>query len=557
MFLSILKEFLKRFLPVALLAVTVAFLLNDYQGDVLKREVAIKEESLVLLQKEIAETTLSTLLSDVFFLTQLTKLHLKEHSDKRAFLRELADEFKSLSESRDVYDQVRYIDRSGMELVRINLTPEGALIVPEEKLQNKGNRYYFKKGLREKAEVYISRLDLNVEHGSVEKPFKPMLRFSSPVLSERGEIRGVIVLNYLGVNLLDSLRRAAKESDSMISLVNSDGYWLIGPDSSEEWGFMFEGGQSKSMAFRFPEEWRKINSSGASQVETDKGLFIFKTVYPLKDGLKSVKNQYKGEAEENWKIISHVTPDRLLPRWTTTVYGATALFLIIFGLTNWRLTAAKLREKGAVAALEKSEKEVRTLNEELEERVKDRTAELEMVNQNLKESTEIFQSITSTALSAIVMINDNGDIIFWNEAAESIFGWKKEEITGENILNTLVPPKYNDLCEKQFPGFKKTGHGLGVGMRSEASAMRKDGKEIPIQIALSSVEIIDNWNAVGIINDITELKILEEEREKTVEQLERFSRLAHGREKKMIELKKEINELLVLQGKGEKYKIVE
>ena len=95
-----------------------------------------------------------------------------------------------------------------------------------------------------------------------------------------------------------------------------------------------------------------------------------------------------------------------------------------------------------------------------------------------------------------------------------------------------------------------------MGKTLELTALRKNKEEFPVQVSISSVKLKDKWNAVGFINDISESKAAEAELKKTMEEFERFNQLAHDREKKMIELKKEINSLLKEQGEKEKYKIV-
>ena len=77
------------------------------------------------------------------------------------------------------YDQLRYIDETGQEVIRVNA---GGVIVPHEQLQNKADRDYFLKANALAAnQIYISRVDLNIEHGKVEQPVKPMLRLAMPV----------------------------------------------------------------------------------------------------------------------------------------------------------------------------------------------------------------------------------------------------------------------------------------------------------------------------------------------------------------------------------------
>ncbi|MFC1857023.1 PAS domain S-box protein [Thermodesulfobacteriota bacterium] len=549
MLATIIKEFLKRFLPAAVLIVGVAFLLVDYQRDILKRKITARITSALSMEKEVIEATIFTHLSDAVFLAKIVGQHLKEHSDKAALSKELAGEFKAFSETRKVYDQIRFIDRSGMELVRINMTAKGSLIIPKDELQDKSNRYYFKKGMRSKAEVYVSKFDLNMEGGRVEKPLKPMLRFSTPVLSERGDIQGVIVLNYLGENILDRLRRASIESGTPIYMVNPKGYWLLGPDPSDEWGFMFDGGGSKSMAVRFSGEWQKISSSANGQVEGPGGLIIFKTVFPLSFDKKGNLKGHQGEAEESWKIISVVSPDQLLPPWKNIVYGGGLGLLIIFGVTILFLVQARIREKETIAALAENEKKFRT--------------------------------VTDSVRDAIIMIDSDDKIFFWNSAASGLFGYEQEEVMGQNLHDFIVPEEIKPRVEKGLAQFKLTGEGPVFDGLLEFPALRKDGTQFPVELSVSPIKMEGKHYATGTARDITEPKrakeavrrlneeLEERVRERTaqfervnkdlqenMEQLERFSTLAHGREIRMIQLKQEVNDLMLKSGKEAKYKIV-
>ena len=86
-----------------------------------------------------------------------------------------------------MYDQVRYLDETGMEIVRVNFNNGQPAIVEKNKLQPKGQRYYFKDAITlDKDEIYVSPFDLNIEGQSIELPHKPMVRFSAPVFDRSG-----------------------------------------------------------------------------------------------------------------------------------------------------------------------------------------------------------------------------------------------------------------------------------------------------------------------------------------------------------------------------------
>ncbi len=174
----------------------------------------------------------------------------------------------------------------------------------------------------------------------------------------------------------------------------------------------------------------------------------------------------------------------------------------------------------------------------------------------LRESEEKIRMITASANDAIMMMDHKGNISYWNKAAEQMFGYTEEEVIGKDLHALLVPERFHADFSKGFEGFKETGQGAALRKTLELAAVGKDGKEFPVGLSLSAVELKGRWNAIGLIRDITERKAAEEELKKRAGELEAFNKLAVDRELKMIELKKEINALLEKLGKEPGYKIV-
>ncbi len=214
------------------------------------------------------------------------------------------------SDKQGIYDQIRFIDAEGNEIIRINFVNGEAVLVEQQYLQNKKDRYYFYETAKlPEGSVYVSPLDLNVENGKVEVPFKPMVRFGAPVYAESGELLGVIVLNYLAEIMLDNFRALAGHSNGDMILLNDEGYWLSSPDNAQEWNFMFESTIGETFAQDYPEEWAEI-LAGRGQILTENGLFTFSTV-DLSSKVSSEKlvgmhaeSIHMGGG--NWHIVSSV-----------------------------------------------------------------------------------------------------------------------------------------------------------------------------------------------------------------------------------------------------------
>jgi PAS domain S-box-containing protein len=139
-----------------------------------------------------------------------------------------------------------------------------------------------------------------------------------------------------------------------------------------------------------------------------------------------------------------------------------------------------------------------------------------------------------------------------NEAMCEILGLPKEEIVGRNFFDFL-DEKNREIVREQNRIRKK-----GIQSMYEISLMRSDGQHIPC--LMNASPLLDKAGRVigsfGMTTNIAERKQMEDELWRKLDELDRFSKVAFGRENKMIQLKQEVNELLSQLGQGEKYKIV-
>ena len=91
-------------------------------------------------------------------------MHRYKEKENETDRKEIEAEFLEFSKTSEKYDQIRYIDKSGMELIRVDYFDGNSAIIPEEKLQDKSGRYYFKESIvLPENGIYISPFDLNVE----------------------------------------------------------------------------------------------------------------------------------------------------------------------------------------------------------------------------------------------------------------------------------------------------------------------------------------------------------------------------------------------------------
>ncbi len=126
----------------------------------------------------------------------------------------------------------------------------------------------------------------------------------------------------------------------------------------------------------------------------------------------------------------------------------------------------------------------------------------------LREGEKKLKAIASLGSDAIILLDDQRNVCYWNTAAEQMFGWLSTEIMGKDVQN-IMPVLYGAALGKEFEKFSATGHGPIKGRIYEVSGLRKDGSEFPIELTISGLLLKDKWHLVGVMKDITHRKSLE------------------------------------------------
>ncbi|MHA1798350.1 MAG: PAS domain-containing sensor histidine kinase [Candidatus Helarchaeota archaeon] len=131
------------------------------------------------------------------------------------------------------------------------------------------------------------------------------------------------------------------------------------------------------------------------------------------------------------------------------------------------------------------------------------------LEQALMQSEELFRTISNSAGYAIILLDNEGLVSYWNPEAENIFEYSKEEILGKELHTMIAPSSVYEIYKQGFKQFRITGKGPVLGKKLELTAIRKNGEEFPIELRISPINIKNEWNAIGILQDITERKKFE------------------------------------------------
>ncbi|MBN2866738.1 MAG: EAL domain-containing protein [Thiotrichales bacterium] len=516
------KYFLRYFLPASLLVLVLSYIgmeqAQNQQFNVLKQQTQEK----IISAKSLSIQNLDLVVRDVQYITQSELLNAvlnpsanASEIERSASLDALARDWQALMKTSTVYDQLRWLDESGQERLRVNLAQPMPVRSPEEDLQNKRNRYYFFKSmLLDKEQFYFSPFDLNIERDQIEEPRKPMIRVAKPVFDAQGNKRGVIVLNYLGSEMLSRIEALKSSPTDNLWLMNADGYWLLGSKAQDEWGFMYAR-PDLTLKHRYPEAWlRMVDQETGHFLDSSSRLWHFSTVRPMKttvdlhlanmkqivvsptsvDG-KAVQNA-EGFNEYYWKVV-HLTPKdevvAVLRAARTPYYIALILGWVLIAVASVFLARARMDKELAL-------KELQASNQVLEKTTQQLAADVEakeLAQSALEESVERYSSVLSASMDGFVLMNHYGVILECNQALYDILHLENKEIEG-SFLGALFEGEQRQKVADKLGDLFIQGY-----CKIEVECIRDD-KKFYTEMSLMPIAVTEQICA--FMRDITEEK---------------------------------------------------
>ncbi len=176
----------------------------------------------------------------------------------------------------------------------------------------------------------------------------------------------------------------------------------------------------------------------------------------------------------------------------SVLLGMTVLALVAVVAFGWQ------RERRQRA----SAREVESLLILQERKVKQLTA----FAQQMQESEAGTRAIIDYALDGIVTIDRFGNIIEFNPAAERLFGYECEEVLGKPIVELLVPPQLRESQRRGWDQFLATGYGPWIGQRVETVGLRADGRQVPVELAITVLHPKQPPMLTAFVRDLSLLK---------------------------------------------------
>jgi PAS domain S-box-containing protein len=394
----------------------------------------------------------------------------------------------------EVYAQARYIDETGMERARVDSQDTRVAVIPADQLQNKGHRYYFQQAMEQPAgAVYLSRFDLNFEHGEIEVPYNPVVRFSTKVRDASGRERGLVVLNVRAQPLIDRIKGMQLPEGAELWLLNRNGGWMLSRNTADEWRFMDPSAKDAFLGDRRPELWSAIKSSSSEVTDfyNVKGGLLSAKSFPPQELLKIQGIDLRSEADMTWYFASWL-PESALPVYLKSLRQRVLVALGVLGCLFLAIAFCGahllVNRRQAKEAQARSEAQYRQLLE--------------------------------SAPDAIVAADTSGTMVYANERAVELFGYSQDELQGKKV-DALIPPRFRDVhlghdsrYARALPGLHEMAKGR------ELYALHRDGREFPAIIALNKIEGPGGQRVIATIHDVTELRQIQAAMAQTNQQLQ-------------------------------------
>lgn len=164
---------------------------------------------------------------------------------------------------------------------------------------------------------------------------------------------------------------------------------------------------------------------------------------------------------------------------------------------------------------------LRSLNENLEHLVQERTSEIEqkakaledslaqqiMIQQRLQDSEAELRATLQNANDAFIAMDQDGVIVDWNDQAERLLGWTRNEALGQKAMGTMIPSNLLDGFQRGIYGFPNAEKSKVINRRVEVTAVRRDGVEFPVELALAAVPLQQGYRFIAFLHDITERQL--------------------------------------------------
>ena len=124
----------------------------------------------------------------------------------------------------------------------------------------------------------------------------------------------------------------------------------------------------------------------------------------------------------------------------------------------------------------------------------------------IKNAQDRTRMIIDHALDGVITVDEDGVIVDWNPQAEALFGWTKEEIVGQPLIEKIIPPEFREGHQRGFQRYLQTRQATMLNKRIEVSVLNRKGDQFPAELSVNPFTVEGRTIFSAFIRDITEQK---------------------------------------------------
>lgn len=391
------KSFLFYFISVISVILTIfithSYFLITYNQSKLKDN----EKKQLLHFKYLVKERLNLMINDVELLTSYIQDHTNKHLSSHN--KQLSNLMIKIIETRPFYDQIRFLNSNGREIIRINNVQGKVKYTPKTQLQDKGDRYYFKSlKYTNKNSIYISRLDWNIEGGKLEYPLKATIRIGKPIFINNKFI-GAILINYHAYGLINQLI-SQSDNTHQVFIINNSGYSVISASSAQ----LME--PKKLFRHERPILWQAMINNLSGSIYDKNTLYTYDYINP---------SFFKQRNIHPWWLVSSSPKMSYLQFWYLIPLYAAIGFLAFF--VSALFAHFHIRNKKI---------------------------------QSLHQFAESYRQVLKKIQLAAITIDQNGTIEFCNDYFLSLTGFSKEKLVGMSFMKVCIPDQLRHQLQNKI-----------------------------------------------------------------------------------------------------------
>jgi diguanylate cyclase (GGDEF)-like protein/PAS domain S-box-containing protein len=473
----------------------------------------------------------------------------QENATETIWRQRLSTLFSTVLQQRAAYLSIRLILNSdgGREYVRIDKTDGQINESVAERLQQKGHRDYYQQTIRlQQGQVYFSPVNLNREHNRITMPLQPVIRFATPIVDHEGLVIGILIINADFQIITRSFSQS--HSSTRYMMTNQYGDYLIHRDKDRTFGFEFN--RPRRIQNDYPVQDFVTDSSNEEtlsldQMETEVGLalqkFHFDPLNPDRSMILAAEASLKILHQQSLAFRNKLILILLSAVFVISLLTSVLAYLVTRPLKELTLAADRIAngeemevpvhgndEVGMLASsmqtmlhhLHNSREEVQELAISLEDKVRERTKDLALLNEELKEEIverekveqdlRLASKYLEITQEALVITDPDGTILEVNDAFVAMAGYERDEILGKTPRVMKSGRHDKQFYQEMWKALLEQGHWQG-----EIWDRRKNGEIYPKWLSISAVR--DQYNEisnfVALSTDITSIKETEEKLE--------------------------------------------